>query len=615
MDRKTLLAVVISVVVITLGFTIQSLIFTPKPSADQSATTPQTTQQQAQSSTGTATGTNAAPAGEAPALQQNAQVGAAQSGTNVVPVPESGLVDKQYQLSTDLFNVTFSSRGGDVVKFDLVKHQDNNIPVNMVDRGTSDQAAFQLHFGGPQAPAVTALFQYRRINKDTVEFTRQFYLEGHPDKPFTLTKTYSFKPNDYMVNVSISIRNSVNESIPLSNNNVSYTLGYGPQIGPTFTTLDGRNDFRKFIYVVSGKKSEVSLRPDTTQEVTKQVDWASIVGKYFTVIGVPDNAGYTVTFSSKPVTGVNAADRLYFSRSLIHSSQATDVFRFYVGPKVQRDLDKYMQASSNAWGLSNLNLSDALDARVLLGWLENILKFFMQLFYRVIPNYGVAIILLTVLVKVLLYPLTRKSFQSTARMQQLTPKIEELRAKYKDNPTKMNQEMAGLYKKEGVNPIGGCLPMLLQFPIFIAMYGLFNNHFDLRGAVFIPGWITDLSAPETIWHFGNNFQLPILGWTDLRLLPIIYVASQIVSSKLTQAPTTASNSQMKLMMFGLPVVFFFILYNVPSGLLVYWIVTNVLSAAQQYYITKIRYPHLHPRAVVPTKKQPGTRPPSKLKSK
>jgi len=196
-------------------------------------------------------------------------------------------------------------------------------------------------------------------------------------------------------------------------------------------------------------------------------------------------------------------------------------------------------------------------------------------------------------VKLLLWPLMRKSYQSTARMQAINPKVQELREKYKDNQQKMNTEMAALYKKEGVSPLGGCLPMLAQFPFFLAMYGLFNNHFDLRGAVFIPGWITDLSAPEAIVEWISP-SLPLLG-TALRALPIIFVGTQLLSTKLTQTPqANQSNAQMKLMQYGLPIMFFFILYNVPSGLLVYWIFSNVITAGQQYYYNKIKKPSAPP---------------------
>jgi YidC/Oxa1 family membrane protein insertase len=159
-----------------------------------------------------------------------------------------------------------------------------------------------------------------------------------------------------------------------------------------------------------------------------------------------------------------------------------------------------------------------------------------------------------------------------------------MQEKYKSNPQKLNQEMAEFYKRENYNPMSGCLPMLIQMPLFFAMYSLFNNHFDLRGASFIPGWIGDLSLPETIWNFGA-FRLPILGWSDLRALPIIYLASQLLYGKFTQTPQSGQNAgQMKLMMYGMPIMFFFVLYDVPSGLLIYWIVSNLLTIGQQIVI-------------------------------
>jgi len=132
--------------------------------------------------------------------------------------------------------------------------------------------------------------------------------------------------------------------------------------------------------------------------------------------------------------------------------------------------------------------------------------------------------------------------------------------------------------------------MLLQIPIFFAMYNLFNNHFDLRGAMFIPGWIPDLSLPESILNFPDGFRLPLLDWTALRLLPFIYLGSQLLYGKVTQTPDQKSNTQMKMMLYVMPIVFFFILYNVPSGLLIYWIFSNLLTMVQQMAINKYLAP-------------------------
>ena len=152
-------------------------------------------------------------------------------------------------------------------------------------------------------------------------------------------------------------------------------------------------------------------------------------------------------------------------------------------------------------------------------------------------------------------PLTTKSVKSTSRMQSLSPKISELQKKHKDNPQRLNQEMAELYKKEGISPLSGCLPLLLQMPIFFALYGLLNKHFALRGAAFIPGWITDLSAPESIFNFAP-LSLPVIK-SDIRLLPIIFVVTQILYGKMTASPDTAASGgmNMKLITYIMPVVF------------------------------------------------------------
>jgi YidC/Oxa1 family membrane protein insertase len=135
--------------------------------------------------------------------------------------------------------------------------------------------------------------------------------------------------------------------------------------------------------------------------------------------------------------------------------------------------------------------------------------------------------------------------------------------------------------------MGGCLPLIIQMPFFFAMYGLFNKYFEFRGAVFIPGWITDLSAPEAIFTF-SNFTIPILGWDAIRLLPMLFVLTQLLYTKLMQPSSGQANSQMKMMNTMMPIMFFFILYNAPSGLLLYWIASNVITGLQQLVTNKMK---------------------------
>lgn len=590
MDKRTLLAVILSVVVITVGFIIQSMFFMPPPEATQQVSEEATAQtQQTAENSSTESGTNTQPAAD-----QASQTGTAAAPAAVVATSAGAIVpygdepaEQLVKIDTDVLEVTFDSRGAKAVSIKLKEHLDNGKPLEMVQRAEDNQGAFQIHFGKAYAPAVDAGYFVNRIDGNTVEFYREFAVRDQQGGmvPFTLKKRFTFKPKDYLFELRVIIENSVNAYPPLDFNGYAYTLSYGPQIGPGFEELDGRYEYRRYYSYADGDRDNHKLK-DGEYEMDQRVVWAALLGKYFAVIGIPDATDYDILFSEKPVEGMPQASRLFFSRPLIKSSRNEDIFQFYVGPKLNAQLSRYNDPDENGFGTSDLHLEEVMDTGAILGWLEWILKKLLVLFYSIIPNWGVAIIILTLFIKVVLYPITHKSYESTSKMQALNPKMQELREKYKNDSAKLNQEMAALYKTEGVNPLGGCLPLLLQMPMFIALYGLLNKHFDLRGAVFIPGWITDLSGPETI--FSLPFDIPFLG-SDIHLLPILFALTMVFSTKTMQNPGAGSNQgSMKMMMYFMPIFLFFVLYSAPSGLLVYWIITNLLTMVQQKAIGKHR---------------------------
>lgn len=586
MEKNTLLAVVLSVMVITGGFVIQNMLYPPQPA-------PETTADTTTDTDGTTVDSDQASGEGTPSDQGQATSEPVQSqqvaGNPVQAAPADNISDELQVYENELLRVVFDPAGARIISYQLLDHVDGGEPVEMVMQGDTDIGAFELRFGGADAPAVRDLFRVvDTTDNNTIIFERDFYVQGASDQPFTARRTYRFYPGEYVLETTVEFQNSVNAVVPLNFDGDAYTISYGPQIGPSYEELDNRQEYRNFYYYDGNRRRNIRIRNQGTETLQEQVQWVALAGKYFAVVAIPGAIDYTYTMSSIRPEGLRDGASLSMTRPPMSSSASRDTYRFFVGPKVTRVLDRYNDADDNALGLRNLALDEVEDSRFLFGWLENILKWAMQQIQRAVPNYGIAIIILTILVKVLLWPLTHKSYESTSRMQQLNPKIQEIREKYKDNPQKMNQAMADLYKKEGVSPLGGCMPLLLQFPFFIAMFGVFNNHFDLRGATFIPGWITDLSAPESILSFGD-FTLPLLGWNDLRLLPILFVGSQLLSSKLMQNPAAGtSNSQMKFMQYGLPIMFFFILYNMPSGLLVYWIFSNILTVGQQYFISQRR---------------------------
>jgi YidC/Oxa1 family membrane protein insertase len=517
------------------------------------------------------------------------------SSSDLMIDSEKKIDEKTIQAETNRFLITFSNKGGVITSLKLKEHDDKGQPLEMIFRGTEEQAAFDVAFGDMNATPITENFEYKKIGDYTFEFSKTFLAPADINGsrlPFILRKVYKFTADDYMMELRIGIENSVNKIPALNFDGFSYSLTFGPQIGPEFEKLDNRYFYRRF-YTYSGKKADTVKVKDGLTVLEDRVTWAAIAGKYFTAIAVPDATEYEISMSEAEVEGIPQSNQMVFSRPPIKSSNNEDVFKFYFGPKLKKYLLPYNDADENGFAMKDLNLDEIEDSSSILGWLEWLLQKGLSLVYKAIPNYGFAIIILTIFIKVVLFPLTRKSSQSTARMSALAPKMEELKAQYKEQPDKLNKAMGEMYKKEGVSPMGGCLPMLVQFPFFIAMYGLLNKYFEFRGAVFIPGWITDLAAPESIYHFA--FNIPLLNWTDLRLLPILFVGSQMFSSKIMQStqPSAAGNqSTMKMMTYAMPIMFFFILYNAPSGLLVYWICSNIFTLLQQMYTNR----HLKPAA-------------------
>jgi len=589
MEKRTVLAIVLSIVVMVGFFFIQGLLFPPSKQVNPPAGQPVA---ESTNSGGQAQNVVPAPAGTAPAANQNVAPppSTAPDAASTAAAPETTgetVPAQTVTIETDLIKAVLSNAGGEIVSFQLKKHMDGGQPVEMILRGDAEPQAFAIAFGNAEdviakkIRAVEQNFRVKMISDLIVEFSQDF------DTPsggrFTLIKRYEFKPGEYMFELTVTMDGGYSVS-SYDFQGAAYTLFYSPQIGPKFEKLDQRYEYRHYL-TYKGKLRTEKVTEKEPLLINTQPSWAAIAGKYFTFIALPYANQYEIGFSAQSESGISAASRMYITRPAQNISRIEDKYQFYLGPKNQESLTVY-ERGDNAFKLRDTGLVEVANTRGFLAPLETVLKWLLMFFYAFIPNYGVAIILLTVLVKLLVFPLTKKGSESTMRMQTLSPKIKEIQEKYKGNPQKMNAEMADFYKKEGYNPLSGCLPMIIQIPIFFAMYNLFNNHFDLRGAVFIPGWIPDLSLPEAIYNFPGNFKLPILGWGALRLLPFIYVGSQLLYGKVTQTPDQQGNAQMKIMLYAMPIVFFFILYDVPSGLLIYWIMSNVLTMVQQLSINK-----------------------------
>ncbi|MBN1521292.1 MAG: membrane protein insertase YidC [Candidatus Aureabacteria bacterium] len=232
---------------------------------------------------------------------------------------------------------------------------------------------------------------------------------------------------------------------------------------------------------------------------------------------------------------------------------------FYAGPKL------YYHLAS----IGN-DFKRILDFGKMLAPISRGIIWGLNKLFHVFHNYGICIIIITIIVKIILYPLTHSSMKSMKRMKDLQPHMEAIREQYKDDPQRMNREVLALYKKHKVNPVGGCFPIFLQLPIFIALFKTLNNAVELKGASFL--WIKDLSAPDTIFMIGS---FPV------NVLPLIMGLTQFISQK-----QTVTDQKQAQMMYFMTVFFMFIFYNMPSGLVLYWLISNVLSIIQQGMINK-----------------------------
>jgi len=574
MDKNTILAVVLSSVIIIGGMTLIQMTSPdtpPEPLVKSDTAVTEVAESQAEV-----------------AVEAAGEEKADDSGMSSEMVEQNFPIET-FTEETDLYRITFSTAGGVVKNIELLKEEDEGKPISMVLDGTSDVGTFNIAFGNHDAPFINSAFSYEKIHhgKELIyEFSRDFIKDG---QIFKLTKSYRIIPGEYVIELIITMETPNGKAVPLlDGDEQAYTLTYGPQIGPNFDKIDGRYEIRDNVTWGPDPKSGKLKRSNHKNkskfvQIGDTVNWAAVVGKYFAVIVDPGSGSSTITWDGNPVEGQDQPSLLQISKPARRQSVIEDTYKFYIGPLDRGNLSRYDNADDNAFGISGMNLGKAPKTSAILFWLEAILRWLLNFFYSLIPNYGVAIILLTILIKLVLFPFTHKSYESTSKMQAIQPKLKEIQAQYKGDSQKLNAKTAELYKEEGVNPMGGCLPMLFQFPIFIALYGLLNKFFPLRGAIFIPGWIIDLSAPEYIWKFANPIDLKVWTLEAIRILPVLYLAGQLLTTKVTQAGQAGAQSgaQQKMLTLGMPIMFFFILYNMPSGLLLYWTVMNFVTILQQ----------------------------------
>ena len=499
---------------------------------------------------------------------------------------DKNVEEQFFEITTKNAQIVLTNRGGDMISYKLLNHIDVDTKdgIQMVDNVSKTNRACAVAFGDVNSPINNEIFNVTHKDENVYFFTKSISIkkeDGSVSK-IILGKRYTFDPESYVFKLDILIHGDDIE-------NLVYTLRTSPQIGPHFDPKLNRYENRQFISFNGEKAKRQVISAKQFKSYNKDYLWNGIGGKYFVNLVVPlnpekmDNSYYSTLINEE--NNYSNAQAICVRKPF--SEDVEDSYYMYYGPREEKALKIFNVAENNSWKLSGLKLNECLNSNGWLGWLETILKWFMEVINKFVHNWGVSIIIMTILIKLLMFPFTKKQSLGTLKMQEIQPKIQAIQAKYKDNQQKLQQEMAKIYKDNGYNPMSGCLPMLVQFLILFAMYNLFNNYFEFRGSSFIPHWIEDLSSGDSIYTL--KFDIPFCG-NQVRILPFIYLASQLLFGKITGNGGTAapgtSQAQMQMMMYVMPVMFFVMFYNAPSGLLLYWTVSNIFQMGQQIIINK-----------------------------
>jgi YidC/Oxa1 family membrane protein insertase len=461
--------------------------------------------------------------------------------------------EKEISITTDLYEAVFTNRGAKLKSWRLRKYKDKTgkdaHDIEMIAAEKSEEYPLSLAFSKTDYHNLSeAVFETDSNSMSLMEAWESGSISFSWTSPegIEVSKKFTFYADKYLLDIDVSILNL--SDMRLKENTIfSWKRKFDPEKGGDRFSFAGPQA------LVNDELEEIKVKKIKEDRFYSGViKWAGYGDKYFISSVIPREPQNTKLRISKSSTDVISID-IIEPIELNYGEKAMYGYSLYSGPK---DIDILKSAGAD--------LQKALN----FGWFDVIAKpllIFLKFINRMTNNYGVAIILLTVVIKVIFFPLTHYSYKSMKDMQKVQPLMAKLKKKYKDDKEKLNREVMALYRTHKVNPLSGCLPMILQIPVFFALYKALMGSIELRHAPFVF-WIKDLSAKDPSY-----------------ITPILMGASMFMQQKMT--PTMGDPMQAKVML-AMPIVFTFMFLNFPSGLVIYWLVNNVLSIGQQLYINK-----------------------------
>jgi YidC/Oxa1 family membrane protein insertase len=535
MDKRAIIGIALSILVLVVYQQLVTHFYGPPPTASA----PETEKGGPEKATTPEQNTAPSPAPSMPAAPA------------ALPASRSG---KEITVETDNYIAVFTTQGARLKSFKFKKFRssvdENSPPFEMVRTAPGVPLPLGIRWQAP-TPFEDSELLYSAKGDDlklTGDSKGALVFQGRNGDGSEVTKSFTFVGSSYPIQLEIAVK-SANATAPI------------PEVLLTdqsdHTAPNHDAPFEGFIALVDNKiKREPPAEAVKGQEFSGDVSWAGFGHTYFFFALVPDNgAQHKVSVRQAGAALVGA----------ISNAAASERYTLFVGPK-ELDILK--------------SLGKGLERSIDFGYFGFIsipFLYVLHFFHRVSGSYGLDIILLTVLIKILMAPLTHKSYASMKQMQKLQPQMERLKERYSDDKEKLNKEIMELYKRNGVNPLGGCLPMVLQFPVFIGLYNALSTPIELRHAPFM--WIKDLSRPD--WQ---SLPFNVGDWhLGIPILTILMGASMFLQQWMT--PTAGDPNQRKMMML-MPLMFTFMFVSFPAGLTVYWLVNNLLTIGQQYWINR-----------------------------
>jgi YidC/Oxa1 family membrane protein insertase len=504
-------------------------------------------------------------------------------GREIAPIDSSLMAatdgeERLITVTTNVYTAVFSTRGATLHSLTLRDFTtfDRVTPVQLVD--TTRGGAIGMVFTTPASHTIDTrrVFFESDFGGDRLDVMDEAASLAFDTRmgDGAIRFVYEFVPDNYEIRLRIEQQNPDAYSV-----RQGYDLVWDG--GIPFSEENSENEGQRAGAFArsGGEVVDLTLQSDAYEEMSLRgaVDWVAVKSAYFTTVLMPDR-----TTLGAEMLGERTAEPAdpdyseYYEVSLrMPPAEGTDIYTLYLGPMEYPRLRRY---GADLYGMVDYGYD-------IFEWMTRPLAKFVfipvfRILSRVLPNYGVVIIILAILMKIVLYPLTKASFKNMARMRELQPKMEAIKEKYADNPQKQQEAMMKMYKETGVNPLGGCVPMLLQYPVIIALWQFLPQSIEIRQQGFL--WAADLSAPDKI--LALPFNIPLYG-DFVAGFTLLMGLSMVVQMKIQMA-STPSNPQTKIFIYVMPVMIFAIFNRFASGLSLYYLCYNVFTAVQQKLINR-----------------------------